>query len=208
MPARAALYFAKIETTQIGAVAALSAMGFAVIDVNVSFTARPAQVAAGDEPGVTVGPALASQRQDVLEIAGTCFKYSRLHLDPAIPSELAHRARREWVGSYFDGRRGDRLFVASLAGRPAGFLAALTLARDGGTAAVIDLIGVATDRQRAGVGRALVKAFAVHYAAAAELSVGTQAANIPSIRMYEGLGFRTAASAFVLHRHMLAGGTA
>ncbi len=37
--------------------------------------------------------------------------------------------------------------------------------------------------------------------AAAELVVGTQAANTPSVRLYEGLGFRLTSAQLVLHHH-------
>jgi ribosomal protein S18 acetylase RimI-like enzyme len=115
--------------------------------------------------------------------------------------------KREWVASYFEGRRGDRLFVARVAGRIAGFLAAVMTQHDGRPAAAIDLVGVAADHQRAGVGRALVRRFAAHYAGCEHVIVGTQAANVPSIRMYEGLGFRAVRSAYVLHRHAGPAGT-
>jgi ribosomal protein S18 acetylase RimI-like enzyme len=202
-----AFYFAKVATTDIDRVRTLRELGFDVVDVNMTFAAPPTAVvaAAGAAPGVEVTAAQASQRDAVLDIAGSCFRYSRFHLDPQVGAAAAHAVKREWIRSYFDGRRGDRLFVASVGGRPAGFLAALTQASDGTTSAVIDLIGVAADRQRSGVGRALVHAFARHYAGAGELVVGTQAANIPSIRMYEAFGFRAVASAFVLHRHATAG---
>ena len=86
--------------------------------------------------------------------------------------------------------------------RRAGFLAAAVTAHDGVQAAAIDLVGVAIEQQRSGVGRALVRQFAAHYSGCAQIIVGTQAANVPSLRMYEGLGFRAARSTYVLHRHV------
>jgi ribosomal protein S18 acetylase RimI-like enzyme len=35
----------------------------------------------------------------------------------------------------------------------------------------------------------------------AAIVVGTQAANIPSVRLYESLGFRLRSSQYVLHHH-------
>jgi ribosomal protein S18 acetylase RimI-like enzyme len=202
-----AFYFAKVVTTDVDRLRTLRELGFDVVDVNLTFAASASAIvgAAAVADGVEVTLAQESHRDAVLDIAGSCFRYSRFHLDPQVGAAAAHAVKREWIRSYFDGRRGDRLFVASVAGRPAGFLAALTQASSGRSSAVIDLIGVAADRQRSGVGRALVQAFARHYAGAAELIVGTQAANIPSIRMYEGLGFRAVGSAYVLHRHASAG---
>jgi ribosomal protein S18 acetylase RimI-like enzyme len=202
-----AFYFAKVATTDVDRLRTLRMLGFDVVDVNLTFAASAlAIVAAADAAtGVEVTAAQEAQRAAVLDIAGSCFRYSRFHLDPQVGTAAAHAVKREWIRSYFEGRRGDRLFVASVDGRPAGFLAALTQSSGRRQSAVIDLIGVAADRQRSGVGRALVRAFARHYGGDTELIVGTQAANIPSIRMYEGLGFRAIASAYVLHRHASAG---
>lgn len=198
-----AMYYTKVDTRAVDAVEALSRLGFTVVDVNLTFDGSPGAIASAIPPDdrVVVGPRHDDDRAAVLDIAGSCFRYSRFHLDPHLTDEAAHHVKREWIASYFDGRRGDHLFVARLGGRVAGFLAALTTGHDGRFAAAIDLVGVAADCQRTGVGRALVRHFATHYAARDSIVVGTQAANIPSIRLYEGVGFRASRSAYVLHRH-------
>jgi len=199
-----ALYYTKVDTCAVEAVGMLARLGFTVVDVNMTFAAPPAAIVAAVASGGAIDVAFAedSQRAPVLDIAGSCFRYSRFHLDPLLTQGAAHHVKREWVASYFEGRRGDRLFVARVAGRIAGFLAAVMTEHAGRPAAAIDLVGVAADHQRAGVGRALARQFAAHYADCERVIVGTQAANVPSIRMYEGLGFRAVRSAYVLHRHV------
>ena len=199
-----ALYYAKLDTCAPGGVATLSRLGFNVVDVNVTFAATPSEVVPGASMSADVDVAWArdEDRGPVLDVAGSCFRYSRFHLDPLLTTAAAHHVKRQWVASYFDRSRGDRLFVARARGHIAGFLAAVRTTHEHDTAAVIDLVGVAGAYQRSGVGRALVSRFAAHYAACAQLMVGTQAANVPSIRLYEGLGFRTIRSAYVLHRHV------
>jgi ribosomal protein S18 acetylase RimI-like enzyme len=138
-----------------------------------------------------------------VEIAGTCFRYSRFHLDPRVPREIADRIKREWIRNYATKRRGERLLVASLEGRPAGFLAVLASESGGQRIRTIDLVGVAAWAQRRGVGRALVEAFiAASRGVCDVMQVGTQAANIPSMRLYETTGFCMSRSQYVLHGHV------
>ena len=59
---------------------------------------------------------------------------------------------------------------------------------------------VATDANGRGVGSALCAAFAQRYRGMPRI-VGTQIANVPSIRLYTKLGFVFSKSAYVLHLH-------
>ena len=188
-----AFYFAKLATDQIDDVRALSRLGFAVVDTNVTFelVREPATL-----DGFDVGELAAGEAEAVLDIAGSAFRYSRFHLDPQVDLALANHIKREWIRNYVLRKRGDGLLVARQGGRPCGFLAPLV---SHGTA-VIDLIAVATDAHGRGVGSALTAAFANRYRGMPRL-VGTQVANVPSIRLYTKLGFALARSQYVLHFH-------
>lgn len=203
---RPSFCYAKIDALDIAAAQALGGAGFYLVDGSMTFDAEPASVlcACGEADGRRIAPVDAGSARELLRIAETCFRYSRFHLDPAIPREIANRIKREWIQSYVDGVRGDRLFVAFEGAEPAGFLAALAANSDGGRVATVDLIGVATGQQRRGVGRALVGAFARHYADHDRLRVGTQAANLSSMQMYERLGFTIWRTGYVMHRHVSA----
>jgi ribosomal protein S18 acetylase RimI-like enzyme len=143
-----------------------------------------------------------NDREAVLEIAASCFRYSRFHQDEHIGVPAANELKRAWMANCLDGRRGEEVLVALEEGRPAGFLAVL-VARD---AAVIDLVGVAARSQRRGIGGALLDTFVKRWRGrAACLRVGTQAINAPSIRLYEGRGFRFVGAANVLHAHFRGG---
>ncbi len=202
--AKNAFYYAKVPTTHVGLVQLLTATGFTVVDVNVTFERQPAeQPDWTDGRKVIVRDVLPKEHGSVLDIAATCFVYSRFHLDPQIPKQLANAVKREWINSYCHQRRGERLFVAELDGRLAGFNAVLTTTLDGSSVRVIDLIGVANAYQGFGVGKSLVKHF-IHdsFSKHKRLRVGTQAANLPSMRLYEGCGFRVAETVYVLHAHV------
>jgi GNAT superfamily N-acetyltransferase len=190
------LTYAKIDVADTEAVARLTSQGFAVVDVNLTFAHSGDRSAVSS--GVMVGPAEAEHAEALVDIAGRCFRFSRFHLDPFLAGELADRIKREWIRSYVDGRRGVELLAAVDGGTPVGFLAVL----ESGNARIVDLVGVAPEAQRHGAGHALVSAFVDrHSARGRELRVGTQAANVPSIRLYEGLGFSLVAAAYVLHLH-------
>ena len=200
--AAAGFYYAKVDTADVAASRALSGAGFYVADVNVTFEAPPAAVRRlRAAPTRRVERVTAASAASVLDIAGSCFRYNRFHLDPAVPRAVADAIKRSWVQSYVDGARGDCLLVAFDGGRPAGFLAALVVDEAVARVATIDLVGVAADCQQRGIGPDLVAAFAGHYASADRLRVGTQAANLPSLKLYERLGFTVARTAYVFHRH-------
>jgi ribosomal protein S18 acetylase RimI-like enzyme len=190
-----ALSMCRVSTGDVASVRALEGAGFNVVDVTVTLERSGSDGLAGAE----VAPAAPEQHAELLQIAGTCFRYSRFHLDPLVSQELADRVKREWVRSYVEGRRGIELLAAERDGRPLGFLAVLE-ASDG--ARVIDLVGVATDARGRGVGEALVAEFARRHGDSDRvLRVGTQIANVASLRLYEKLGFRIVSSQYVLHRH-------
>lgn len=198
-----ALYYAKVDTTDVATVGLLGDHRFHVVDVNVTLRFAGGHARARGPSDVIVVELRPDHARAVLEIAGSTFEYSRFHLDPNIPRTVADRVKREWIQSYVDRARGDCLFVALVGGEPAGFLAALCGGADGRSTAAIDLVGVATSCRRRGAGRALVDAFVETYLGRCEvLEVGTQIANVPSLRLYESLGFAVHRSAYVMHRHV------
>jgi ribosomal protein S18 acetylase RimI-like enzyme len=144
--------------------------------------------------------ARAGDREAVASLAGRAFRFSRFHLDPAIPRGLADRVKAGWAANFFAGARGDAMVVAEQDGAVAGFLLLLRGPSDGVT---IDLIAVAPESARQGLARAMI-GFAAQGAGGARPKgwrVGTQAANIASVRLYESLGFRLSQAQFVLHHH-------
>lgn len=199
---RTAFYYAKVDVADVRKVRALARVGCFPTDVNVTFAAAPNDIRGGDgAPGVAIAARTAELDAGVLDIAESTFKYTRFHLDPLVADAHANTIKREWVANYARGVRGDHLFVATLEGRAAGFLAALR-AGEGGSTAVIDLVGTGQHAQRRGVARAMIGAFARHYEGCQELVVGTQAANIPSCRLYESMGFRLKKNDYVMHLHV------
>ena len=94
------------------------------------------------------------------------------------------------------------MVVAETNGQVVGFLQLLWGQED---TLIIDLIGVAPENQGKGLGRAMICHAAMHgtgdHRRPAKILVGTQAANIPSIRLYESLGLRMYSAQYALHYH-------
>ena len=192
-------YQARVPVEDVRAVQRLSGLGFSVVDTTLTLGRRP-------EPGAAppnVVRAEPEQRDAVVEIARTAFRYSRFHLDPEVPDELANRIKADWISSYFAGTRGEHLLVAVADGEPAGFLAVIGGEEDGRTLRTIDLIAVAPAAQGRGLAKALTAAFVAESGGVAdEVRVGTQAANVPATRLYESLGFALVRAQYALHRHV------
>lgn len=190
--AQPGFFFAKVPTDRIEDVMTLSKLGFAVVDTNVTFEL----VREPEAPALEVSEIRDGEAEAVLAIAGSAFRYSRFHLDPLVGLDLANLIKREWIQNYVLRKRGDTLLVARDGGKPIGFLAPIVAH---GTA-VIDLVAVATDAHGRGAGSALCSAFAAKYRGMPRI-VGTQVANVPSVRLYTKLGFLLQKSSYVLHLH-------
>jgi ribosomal protein S18 acetylase RimI-like enzyme len=200
-------YYAKIDTGRIEIVRQLGGLGFYVVDVNVTFGLDKQdpvpRVQPKSEPGCRIGEVSAEQQAEVLEIARSSFRFSRFHLDPLISLEIANQIKHDWILNYLLRQRGEHLWVASVAGRPAGFLAVIAGNEAGKQYRAIDLIGVAPAYQGQGIGQALVAHFMDTYRDQNDfLLVGTQIANLPSIHLYQKMGFSLIKSAYVMHLHV------
>jgi ribosomal protein S18 acetylase RimI-like enzyme len=158
------------------------------------------------KPHHLIRQAKKSDKIPVMEIAESCFLYSRFHLDPNIARSIADKTKSQWVENCFSGLRGDYLFVAESSGEPAGFLILQMSEENGKRTAVIDLIGVSPRFQRQGVGQSLIRTcINSEQIRFDEIQVGTQLANGSSIQFYQKLGFRLIKSQYVFHYHRKAG---
>lgn len=136
------------------------------------------------------------------DVATKSFQYSRLHSDPLIARERADLSRAEWIQNSCRGR-ADEVLVAEKEGRVVGFVACKSVSGvHGDRVGVLDLIAVLPEYSGQGIGASLVEAFLAYYEGKASMvRVGTQAKNVPSVRLYEKCGFRLARSDVSFHRH-------
>jgi len=199
-----AFFYTKVGTEKVYSVRNLSTAGLYVVDVNISLRVTSDKVRIPSSlSGISVAEIRPEQYQAVLDIASTCFRYSRFHQDPFCEISIANQIKHDWVLNYIRGNRGECLFVASLDGKPAGFLAVLATDIDGKKVYTVDLIGVHNLLKGRGAGQALMARFVDQYKDQCDyLQVGTQIVNIPSMRLYQKFGFSINQSQYVMHLHV------
>jgi len=188
--------YAKVGTTDLSGIRFLESLGFNLIEANVTLR-KKIGTPAGPEDAVNVRFAEDQDREGVRALAARNFVYSRFHMDPLISRDLADEVKAGWAENFFFKKRGDNMVVAFKDSSPAGFLQLLYSGKD----LVIDLIAVGEKFRRMGVARDMIRFAETGLKGFEEMVVGTQIANVPSIRLYEGLGFRVASSSYTFHYH-------
>lgn len=192
-------YQTRVPCGDVERVRALGELGFSVVDTTLTLGREPA----GLEVRGEVVHAVPEHREAVVDVARRSFRYSRFHLDPAVPDEVANRIKADWIESYFVGRRGEHLLVSLQAGRPVGFLAVIASQDGERRLRVIDLIAVGEEARGRGLARALTASFVSESVGACdEVRVGTQAANVPATRLYESMGFALVRAEYAMHLHV------
>lgn len=191
----------KVPVAELDTLVMLCHLGFRLIDTNVQLDCSVAALASGPVPPQTsVREARREDRQAVERIAADNLVTSRFHLDEQVGPELGSRIKRAWVANYFEGRRGDGMWVVEHNRAVAGFL--LVLER--GPVGVIDLIALDTTTRGLGAAGALIGAWLAGAPTIERVVVGTQISNVRSLRAYGKLGFRMCSAAYVLHCHRFA----
>jgi ribosomal protein S18 acetylase RimI-like enzyme len=190
----------RVPESSAGLIHALEQNGFRFIEVLMTF--RHGLTNLDDFPESHL--VRASQKSDIDEICNVAFNsfsFSRFHADPSIDPAQANLSRAEWVRKACEGS-ADEVFVAIDNNTIAGFITCRILS-DGGNEArgIIDLTAVLPQFRGRGIGGSLVKRAQQYFKGKAKsVSVGTQSKNIPSIGLYQKLGFRPVASEVTLHK--------
>jgi len=184
----------KVQTSDTRKLRQLEDHGFHLIDTNLQLTRTGEAL----EPGGQARHAKKSDAKRVAEIARTAFHYDRFHADPEIEDEMANEIKASWASNFFKGQRGEWMVVAELEGDVAGFL---QLLRGGDGALLIDLVAVDERYRGRGLANSMISWANQHCLRNAPIRVGTQIANVPSIRLYEGMGFKVDSATYVLHQH-------
>lgn len=197
LQSRSVFIYAKVSTEALPAVKFLEQQGFHLIDTNATFEKPIAKIP--DYTGNSIVRfTLPEDQQQVVELARDSFTYSRFHLDNAIPHEVSNKLRAEWAKNYYAGLRGDAMVVALTDGAIAGFLL-LIYSKDGPL--IIDLIAVAETQRRKGIAKDMITWAEYQCKGFDNIRVGTQLANLPSIKLYEGMGFKLTEAQYTFHYH-------
>ncbi|MDQ7779236.1 MAG: GNAT family N-acetyltransferase [Planctomycetota bacterium] len=194
---RSVFAYSRVHSGDLEAATFLQDLGFRLVDTNLVFE-KPL-----DQRRRAIGRykarfAESADESQTVALAGRAFTFSRFHMDPRIGRRAADRLKAEWVRNYFRGRRGDAMVVALVGGKVAAFL---LLLRSDDAAFVIDLIAVDRRFRGRGIAAAMIAFAETHCRGAKRIRAGTQIANMPSIRMYERLGFRVSDADYLFHYH-------
>jgi len=185
---------AKVQTWNTERLRSLEKVGFQLIDTNLQLSRKGVPLISD----LKARFAKEGDARPITEIARSAFRYDRFHADPAIANATANEIKACWASNYFKGLRGEWMVVAELEDNVAGFL---QLLRGADGALVIDLIAVDERQRGRGLARSMISWASQHCLPHANLRVGTQISNVPSIRLYEGMGFHTESANYVLHQH-------
>ena len=187
--------FAKIPVASVSACKVLEALGFNLVDTNILFERSieaPRELTGNSQ----IRFSLPEDREAVMEVARENFIFSRFHLDPMVPDDAANEIKARWAGNFYAGNRGDYMVVGVVDGVIAGFLQLLKTA-DGRL--IIDLIAADQRYRGRGIGSDMISFAEAQIAGCKKYVVGTQIANVPSMRLYEKLGFRVSNAQYVFH---------
>jgi len=187
----------RVPTVSLMSCRVVEALGFELMDTNVVFD-KPAESKPHQVEPFILQFAQKSHHEACRKLAGSCFDRSRFHLDPKIPNELANCIMSEWAGNFFAGGRGEWMVVALSNTEVVGFL---QLLRRGTDTLLVDLIGVDSNYRRQGIAEAMIRFAERECKRFVKVIVGTQVANISSVRLYERLGFRIRSSQYIYHYH-------
>lgn len=189
--------YAKLPVDSIHSIQELESAGFRLVDTNLQFI-KPIENKVNKIGYTCIRFARSNDREQTVRLAASSFRYSRFHLDPVIPDAIANRIKESWVLNFFLKRRGDGMVISMIDNIVVGFIQFL---KDNHNNIVIDLIAVNQQQQRKGIATDMIRYIETELGDFYSILVGTQLSNIPSIIVYQNLGFRLIASYYVFHYH-------
>ena len=189
--------YTKVPPLSTNLIKFIAKIGFDLVDTNIVFEKPMSLHKEVPNNKCSLRFALPEDESYVVELARNNFVYSRFHLDNDILSPVADKIKAEWARNYFAGLRGYQMIVSLVNNVVVGFLLLLKFDRN----LIIDLIAVDNCYQRKGIASDMIAYAEFRLDCFSSMRVGTQLANVPSIRLYEKLGFRVCTSNYVFHYH-------
>ena len=186
----------KVPTSDLNSVRKLEALGFFIIETALTFETKDVVYSLDEDEKVIVRPTVPDDKFYIEQIAANSFTNSRFHQDREL-STSADTIKKEWASNFFYGKRGSRMLVGEVDRSIAGFLLLIDTEEE----TIIDLIATSGEFRGRGVASKLIRNCKNESYRPIRIRVGTQSHNIPSVRLYESLGFRLVQSHYVLHFH-------
>ncbi len=187
----------KVEPERIDHIAFIEKIGFNLIDTNVVLQKKNETIVTTVAENYTICFAMDADAKQTTETARKSFIYTRFHLDGKFSKEAANTVKAEWVRNYFIGQRGTHMVLAKINNEIAGFLQLIKK----NDQLIIDLIAVDPDHRRKGIAQQMIHFAQQNISGCKTITVGTQLANIPSIKLYQRIGFMLDSAKYVFHYH-------
>ena len=198
---KGSFFYTKVDFSNVSTLRAFESSGFKIIEENITMERKGGKANTiepfRDRQQYEIRLAQDKDRNFVEDIAKKNFSHDRFHQDTKIDNSLADKIKSQWAGNFFSGKRGDSMIVATVNNRPVAFLLLLLEKQN----TVIDLIAVSQEHRNKGFSKQMIGYALQNLSDRNRWLVGTQSTNVPSVRLYESLGFQTMGSQYVLHRH-------
>lgn len=188
--------YTKISPGDIETIKFLHKEGFYLVDTNILLE-KPVDKRKKCNEEHIIRYADRADREGTVLVAANSFDFSRFHLDISFTRKEADLIKAEWADNYFKGNRGDYMIVAEVPGKITAFLQLIGK----NDQLIIDLIAVDRLYRRQGVAQELIRFAESSCQGFNKVFVGTQIANIPSIRCYQNIGFNVCSAQYVFHFH-------
>lgn len=196
LPKSQMFIWSKVPVDDIEKLTCLQNLGFYLVDTNIQFSLSKKILLKNSS---NVRFAKSSDELAVRALAKNAFKYNRFNKDSNISNEAASRIKEDWVGNFFLGKRGKWMVVIEKDSKIVGFLQIID--KDDHTI-IIDLIAVDEKNRGQGLAKEMISyTYANCLKNNGIIEVGTQIANISSIKLYLKLGFHINSASYVLHMH-------
>jgi len=189
--------YSKVFTTYFLGIYFLEELHFNLVDTNVTFD-KPVISKNNLVGNCHIRFAVPEDQKSIIDLARKSFVYTRFHLDPEFPDKTADNIKGEWFRNYFEGNRGDRMIVALIDKKIVGIL---QLFYGNDKTLIIDQIAVDEKHRRMGIARDMISFVETQCHGFVKIRVGTQLANMPSVNLYEDLGFKITDAKHVFHYH-------
>ena len=191
--------YVKVKTNSVRQISRIEDLGFRLIDTNILFTRNPDFNYKKDlKNNIHINFAQDYHKCSIGKIAFNNFSFSRFHLDPHIKNSQANNLKKTWSENFFLGKRGDYMVIAMHDDKPIAFLQLIKREKN----LVIDLIAVSSNYRGKNIASSMIN-FACKNLKCEKIIVGTQISNLPSIKLYQSLGFNPISSDYVFHYHNL-----
>lgn len=194
--------FVRVNTQDTETLFALLKCGFYITDCLVTFSLDLQGYIPRSVKEVTIYERIDDEKKvsQIKEISKSSFKYDRFHSDPNLPKEKSDELNSVWAENDVRGRS----LVTLLKERGNSILGFVTINKKDDHHAYIDLIAVRENCRGQGIGSALVDASLnwLKEQGFKTVTVGTQIANVPAIRLYERRGFLLTHSQYSFHKFL------